>query len=324
MALLPYRTAVAVWMAISVSLYLASIWILVSAQPWPFRSHYMLIYGLAWAFEPFALECWLGGQLSAIASFSYALCFAQMQQSKPVRAGLALGICFYKPTLLILILPLFVFGRRWKELLGVCISGLILASLCWLFVGWDVSVSYAQELMKFSQSTSSGDLDIRTWKYVDLNHSLQMMLAAQPQWQKPVFAALLFFPFAALAQMWRYYDPNDKKYRRLLWATTLTWIPVLNVYVGIYDSILVVQAVYLSALSLATTPNLPKPLTESGYAYLVTLIVIAAWLNPYLAAQSGIPIYSISLMALGTWQLGRIFGLYPDIIRVRRQSNKPM
>jgi hypothetical protein len=99
--------------------------------------HRWLVVLLAVSFEPFLFECWIGGQLSAVAFFSYALCYYFLKKDKPLLAGVVLGICFYKPTLLLLMVPMLLAGRQWLMLAGMTLTGLFYLTLSLLMVGWE-------------------------------------------------------------------------------------------------------------------------------------------------------------------------------------------
>ncbi len=303
LARLPYPTAVAIWLVISGTVYLASMLLMLKTLPWADRQQWGLILLLACSFEPFAFECWLGGQLSAIGFGSYALCWAALQRSRPVWAGLALGICFYKPTLLIVVLPLLVVGRQWRMLLGMTMTGLALAIVSVALVGWDVNIGYLGELLSFNKSTSGGDLELRTWKYVDLNNCLRLWLGQGSSLQLPLLAASGLIAGLLLIREWWGGDRLDSDAGRMLWAATVTWTPVLNLYVGIYDSILIVQSILITATLLNVRAESSAALTRSGFAYLVSLIFVAPWFSQNLAARTGVPLYTLLLVSLGVYQL---------------------
>ena len=316
LARLPYPTAVALWLVISATLYLAGTWIVLRALAWPTTPHVVLVLLLAAAFEPFAFECWLGGQLSAVGYFSYALCFMAWQRNHPIAAGLALGICFYKPTLLVVVLPLLVVGRCWQVLLGMTMTGIVLAAASVVFVGWEMSVGYLSELFAFNKSTAGGDLEIRIWKYVDLNHSWRLLLGSESAFRKPLFAVSLLIPFGFLVWAWWTYPQRNADGRRWLWAAAIAWTPVLNLYVGIYDSILVVQSALIACSMISTQPVLSNsgstdavvtgtrnPLLESGFPYFLLLVFLAPWFSQNVAAVTGVPIYTLLLAGLGTFLL---------------------
>lgn len=300
---LPYPIAVAIWMAITVALYLSGTLLLLRSMPEAVRFPMWLAALVAFSFEPFLFECCLGGQLSAVAYFSYAACIALLQRRQQLLAGCALGICFYKPTLLLLVLPMLLIGRQWKLLLGMTITGTLLVVISLLLVGWDVNVGYLGVLLSFRKSTAGGDLEIRTWKYVDLNNCLRLLLHNGSTLQLPLLAALGCVPFCWLAFRWWNLSRLDQSGHRWLWAATLAWTPVLNLYVGVYDSVLIVQSVLITSMLLLENKSQSHPLTRSGYGYLFAAIYAATWFSQNLAAKTGIPLYTGLMMLLGFWLL---------------------
>src|SRR5205814_1466568 len=124
------------WLVISMGLYVAGVLLILKTCPLLDQQHRWLVVLLAVSFEPFLFECWLGGQLSALAFFSYALAWYCWRQGNAGCCGLALGLCFYKPTLLILIIPLLLIGRLWKVLLGLTAAGVVFLLTSILMVGW--------------------------------------------------------------------------------------------------------------------------------------------------------------------------------------------
>jgi hypothetical protein len=83
----------------------------------------------------------------------------------------------------------------------------------------------------------------------------------------------------------------------------LAWLPVLNLYVGFYDSIFVVQSVLIAADVLLRERRTEHPLTDSGLAYAALAIAGTAWFSKYLARASGLPLYTLTLIALGILEL---------------------
>jgi hypothetical protein len=275
----------------------------------PLRDFWLILL-LSLSFEPFLFECWLGGQLSAVGFFSYALAYYLLQRGKPMLAGVALGLCFYKPTLLVLALPLLLLARRWYVLIGVMAMGLVLALLSILLTGWQVSVDYVNVLLSFQQSASQGELAIRTWKYVDLHHVLQQLLGQNEPGEKVAFVILFIVPFIWLAWNWMQWREMRPRQQQLLWASLLTWTPVLNVYVGIYDSILVVQGALLAADIMPPGP--PATSAEGGrhksstLAYLLVALYLTPWFSQMLAKTTGFPLYTLVLIGLALFYMARL------------------
>lgn len=300
-----YETAVAIWLAISAGLFVGGVWLLVRSLPDLRREHAGLSLLLACSFEPFLMECWLGGQLSAVGFFSYALAWFAWSRHRPISAGMALGMSFYKPTLLLLTLPMLVIGRCWRVLLGMTMTGVLLAGLSLVFAGWNVSVGYLDVLLSFRKSTSGGGLGILTWKYVDLNNTLRLLCGGRSPALTIVFLIFALIPFAALAKSWWGWPSSNADQRQWFWAATLTWLPVLNLYVGIYDSIFVVQSVLLVADALLREGQRKTPLTSSGLAYWTLAIAATAWFSQSLARISGVQVYTLTLIGLGIFLLRR-------------------
>ncbi len=301
---LSYEAAVAIWLLISLNLFVAGIWLLIRSSPGLPREHTGLVVLLALSFEPFLMECWLGGQLSAIGFFSYASAWYFLKRDRPISAGMALGLSFYKPTLLLLILPLLVIARRWRVLSGMTVTGVVLAGLSLAMVGWEVCVGYLDVLLDFRKSASgSGGLQILTWKYVDLNNALRLSWGGQSQARTAVFGILTLVPFLLLARTWWRWESLKSNRRQWLWATTLAWLPILNLYVGIYDSILVVQSVLLATDVSLRERRSATPLTDSGLAYWALAVAASSWFSQPLARVSGVQVYTLALVGLGLLEL---------------------
>ncbi len=296
---LPYEAAVALWLLASLSLFMAGVWLLTRSSSDVLREQAGLVMLLALSFEPFLMECWLGGQLSAVGFFSYALAWYFLNRNRPISAGMALGLSFYKPTLLLLTLPLLVIGRRWRILMGMTITGVLLAGLSFALVGWDVSVGYLDVLLSFRKSTSGGGLQILTWKYVDLNNALRMLWSGPSSARMAMFAVLACLPFGWLAVSWSRWERLTLPQRQWLWAATLAWLPILNLYVGIYDSIFVVQSVLLAADVLLRERRSTTSLTDSGLAYWTLAIALTSWFSQPLARISGVQVYTLTVIGLG-------------------------
>ncbi len=70
------------------------------------------------SFCPFILETVVGGQFSVLALLCVALSMELERRGRPISAGAALALCLYKPTLLVLIIPMLLLTGRWRMLLG--------------------------------------------------------------------------------------------------------------------------------------------------------------------------------------------------------------
>jgi hypothetical protein len=303
---LRYEAAVAAWLIISVGLFATATVLLLKSLPDLASSDFGLTLMLSLSFEPFLMECWLGGQLSAVGFLSYALAWVAWHRGRPFAAGMALGLSFYKPTLLVLVLPLLVIGRCWRVLAGMTITGVLLAGLSLAFVGWDVSVGYLGVLLSFRRNTTGSGFDSVVWKYVDLNNALRMLCGGRSSAVTALFLMCSLIPFTMLAKSWWRWPLLGPSQQQWLWAATLAWLPVLNLYVGIYDSIFVVQSILLAAGMLLAERRADRPLIDSGVAYWALTIAGSAWFSQHLARVSGVQVYTLALIGFGLFLLRRV------------------
>src|SRR5262249_53073985 len=118
LAQLSYEWSFGMWLVISAGLYLLGLWVVWSSLRGVPPADWSTILLLALSFEPFVMETWLGGQLSAFGFCCLALAWAYERRGRPIASGLALGLCLYKPTLLVLVLPMMVVARRFRMLFG--------------------------------------------------------------------------------------------------------------------------------------------------------------------------------------------------------------
>jgi hypothetical protein len=303
LARLPYPTAYAIWLVISAGLYgagLALTWRLVPSIP---KDHRTTAFLLAITFEPCLMECWLGGQLSAFAFFCVALAFYWEQAGRPILSGLALGLCLYKPTLLVLLLPMLVVARRGWNLFGVGLTALGLSLVSLLTVGSQVCFSYFDALRGFTGTATGRGMVIKDWKYIDLNFFFRNLFGEPTLLGKVLVLVLALAPLTFLIISWWRLDRSGEAYRRLVWASTVTWTMVLNVYMGPYDMILVVLALLWTADIFYRPGNRLEP-SFPAFKLLVFLVIVLSWITQRpLAERTGFQIITPVLFAMAAFQL---------------------
>jgi hypothetical protein len=300
LALFPYELAFAIWLVITAALYIGGFLLLWRALPTLSSSDRFDALLIALAFEPFIMECWIGGQFAAVAFFFLAAATHFELAGRPFRSGTEMGVVLYKPTMLVLFLPLLVVARRWKTLAGVAVTGLVMTALSLLLVGERVCLAYPEFLLSFSRTTvGGGDLELKQFKWLDLNSFTKLLLHGPGPGQKLLFLILALPPLAFLVRAWWRLDARGPEYRSLVWAAALTGTMVLNLYVVLYDTIVVVIGVVLTAGVLAGRgPQLP-----AGFRYLLVVVFLTPWLTQPLATATGLQVYTLVLAALGAYQL---------------------
>jgi hypothetical protein len=302
LALLPYPWAYAVWLACSVGLSLAALALMrrgLEAIPhgeWP------TVLILALSFEPLVLECWLGGQTSAFGLFALALALHHERLGRPGRTGLALALCLYKPTLLVLILPMLAVARRWRVLSGFALGALGLAGASLLAVGWEGCLAYLRLLTGFSRLSLGGQPGFPAWKFVDMSSFFKMLLGGPSPlvWLLLLAVAATALPF--LARAWWGFDLGGDEHRKLVWACTLTGTLVLNLYVGVYDTAVVVLGVLLTADVLCEAARGIAGALTPAMKCLLLLLYVVPWVSQHVARAAGFQPYTLVLAALGAYQ----------------------
>lgn len=275
---LPYRTAALLWIGVQTALTALGLVILNRLAGDRLGSDWLRVCALILAFEPLLFESILGGQLSPIAFAVMAGVVLTESRQQSFRSGLLLSLLCYKPTLLIVILPMWVIGRRWSSLAGFACGALIVGLLTVSLVGLGGTVEYAERLLDFARLTRSAGLELRTWKYVDITAFWRLMLGntALSQWLSLLFGVggALF-----LARQWARSAKSKLPPTLSLWAATCVATLILNVYVATYDVILAIPAIVSAWLARQPRVDLDVP-TPS----VLDRILAVTWVFPWLAA----------------------------------------
>jgi hypothetical protein len=307
-ARMPFKTAYLIWVTTSLVLYLMGIAFAINIAFPKERLKASLIFCMALAFYPFFIFTLKNGQISTIGVFSVGLAVYQERQSRPFVSGLVLSILAYKPTLLLLVVPMLLVTRRFRTFLGFLTGGTILVLVTTVCAGIGIWPTYAHFLAFFQGvSVVNGQSLLQLSNYVDFTS----LSYAVPGGRSTIGVAVLFgitgTVLAVLAVLlWRS-SALGKPAQSLVWATTLTWTLLLNVYVPVWDSILVTTAVILTLGALrALDWN-----DAASWITLNALLIFAVTWN--LAAKGnshGSQLMTILLFVLG---MGQLYLLYRAI-----------
>ena len=296
---LPYAWAYLIWLVFSLSLYIAGFTILWRSLESLPQEIWLTALLIALSFWPFLVECLAGGQTSAVGFFCLALAIAIETRSR-FWSGIVLALCAYKPTLLLLVGPMLLITGRWLTLAGLAAGSVVLAVFSWVLVGIEGCINFINRLLFFSTTTTSTITGLRSWKYVDINFFMRLLLPHQTyvRWAIVAIIVLVLIPFI-IAKWWRL---KEESHRLLLWALTLTWTPVLTLYMGIYDStILVLPALLLTAEFYRagySSASLPF-----AYRCFLLALYLSPWFTQNIALITGVQIYTLVVAAFGIYQL---------------------
>jgi hypothetical protein len=205
-ARVPFLPAFFLWACVSMALYIAGIAAAVKDVFPGERLKVSLIFCFALAFSPFLYGTLANGQIGTLAVCSVGLAIALERNSKPFSSGLALSVLAYKPTLLLLLIPMLFLTRRFRALSGC----------------------------------------IRLWKYVDFSSFFQTVCGGRSRAELMLSVPVTSVIAAGLAVLLWKSARSGRPAQSLAWAATLTWTLLLNVYVPVYDSVLAPIAVVLT------------------------------------------------------------------------------
>ena len=226
LAMLNYQSAYCVWLAISAAIYFTGLLMLVP------KDRVALL--LALATPMFTLETWIGGQVSVFAFLAFALSVRWLQEQRFFLAGLALGFAAYKPSLIAIPAAMFVLGRCWRMLGGVLVSVSIVIAASFGTVGVAGMKLWLDTMRVFRYLATDPESVMPRAKYVDVNSFITNLFGANRIGYVIVAVALL-----VLAWAW------VRGQSKMLWIATIASTLILNVYVPVYDTIILIPALVM-------------------------------------------------------------------------------
>jgi hypothetical protein len=317
---LPYAWAYLCWFAISLGLFVYGFTLLWRTLPGLPEEHYTVALLLALSFAPFLVECLAGGQTSAFGFFSLALGLSFDRRGREVLGGIAISLCAYKPTLLLLIVPMLIVTRRLKTLGGFLAGILLLAAVSLLAVGWQGCLGFIDTLLSFAGNSAVATSGLKSWKYVDVNSFSRLLFNgnAYLRWMLVGLTFLAVLP--PLVRRWRQANREDDNQQCLVWAFTITWTLVSNVYLGIYDATLVVLGILLGAQVFYQQTK--RDQVESGpvFKQLLLLLYLSPWVTQPVAKLTGIQIFTLVLALFGCFQFS-LFSKLNAALKERHPGN---
>lgn len=299
-ARLSFEHAFVLWLGISLAFYIAGIAATCMAVFPGERSKISLILCFALAFLPFLFGNLLNGHLASIAILAVGLAIYQDRKENSFLSGLALALLSYKPTLLLLVLPMLLLTRRFRVLCGFITGLLVLILASTMFLGFQVWPAYVNMMRYFGRVTGVGGTasHLVLWKYLDLNSFLRSIHSGIFAIDLAILASII--SAVALVALWWKSARCGRSAHWLAWAAALTWTLLLNIYVPIYDSLLVVIALILT---LGVLRDLRRRVATEWTTLLAVLIFFVSWATEPFAKAHGIQLLTIGLLVLGTAQL---------------------
>ena len=214
-----------------------------------------------------------------------------------------MALCLAKPTLLVLMLPMLILGRRRRALIGFVTGAGMLVVVSLAVVGWHGCTEYMAVVLRFGGLATTAGNSFLLADYVDINSFLRTATGGSGRLALGGLALMGAGIVPWLAKIWRDAREGDPATLGLAWASTLTWTTVLNLYVPAYDTPIILSGIVLMVqwLYRANRETVPMALR-----ILLVLLYVAPWV-PLLPSGYGTTSwqpYTLALMALGSYQLG--------------------
>jgi hypothetical protein len=295
-ALLPYKWAYCAWLVFSLALYATSLWLLF--RGWACAGYRRTAFLFSLSAPMYTLETWIGGQLSVIGFFAVVLFISCFEKRWPVLAGLALGLATYKPSLMAIPAAMMLVAGCWRMLAGFGISSTLLVLGSIATAGVNGFRLWMVRMKVFAAIATTNESILRRTKYVDLNSFFTILFGASST-ERALATVATSAAFLFLAWSWWRSRQQSHEVHRYLWAATLTWTLLINIYAPVYDTILLVPAAALVARSLASRSKQE----QAGLQVWLIVLWLAPWVTQSWADYLRLQILTPVLAGFGYWAL---------------------
>ncbi len=302
-ALLPYEWSYFAWLAVGLVAYVVGFLLVWKASPKLDNVSLPAALLVALSFMPFVFDGWIGGQSVGIIILVIGVAVFCHSRQREALGGFTLAFCLFKPTILVLIVPMLIFTRRYKALAGFFSGAAVMYGFSWLTVGQKGLTDYTRLLLIYAKVKNIAPEAFRTFKYVDVTSFMRLLTPNQTTLSVLVPVAVSVVILLVLIYFWWTSDGKWTPMGQLSWATALAWTPVLSPQCAIYDVTLLVPSVLLMASALkCCEPGFVAQPNEALRA-LVVLLYLTAWFTQSVAVASGIQVISLVLGAIGGYAL---------------------
>lgn len=303
-ALLPYSWAYGAWLVFSAVLFAAALWLLFGMLGFDNEDR-KTGFLMAFSFAPFLFETWIGGQIAPVIFFVWVLFFWCLENRWEFPAGFVLALGLFRPTLIAIPVLMLLLGRRWRVMGGFAAGAMAAAALSIMTVGMAGCRAWLQTLSAYAKWSQGGEAWHRG-KNIDVLACVHLLLPDAPNAAIAIAAALGLAGVAWLGWAW-WRSPRGGD--RILWAATLCLMLVVNPYVPIYDSILLVCAAALAA-SVRALPS----------GWLLALYLIP-WVTQSFAEFLHLQLFTYAIVGFGFWLLEGCRNLRFCRFRQRREES---
>jgi Glycosyltransferase family 87 len=301
-ARMTFSAALLLWMTVIFTLYAGGLYLFTGHffPHDPVRRSLILCFALAfWPFMHFLTS----GHIAMVGFFAMALAFREQEKKRPFLSGLALSICLYKPTLLLLLVPMLLITKRYKTLAGFLAGGIGQVIAITAIEGPAIWPGYFHLLLYFGSAAATRTQHaflINSTAYVDLVSFFSMLPGGLSWWGRAILVGCAGYAIWQLLRAWLGSVGSEKTTQTLIWSLTLTATMVLNTYVGIWDCTSIVLSIVATGAVLRTSPQRPY---YGWFTLLWVSILALSYVTEAVAEATGFQILTVLFVALGVLQL---------------------
>lgn len=301
LALLPYSYSYGLWLTITLFLYVAGLTLVLKKTPSFSAQDKVTIYLLALSFEPFIMECWIGGQTSAFGFFFVALAVYFLMSEKPIMAGLALGPCLYKPPLLLLLLP-YAFLRRKRDIaVGFLLSAIIILTCTVALFGNSSLIDWFNFAFRHVGAQTGHHEVLATYKFVDLVSFVRLLFGSTDYAYQPFLVLIPVLWLLYIFIFVKIHKANTAYKTRLNFSSIIIWTTAVNIYFPIYDTVLVVICLILVIDTIHDQEEPIGDVLSKQLKYILLPFYLVPWISGAFAKAYGIQLFTVVLVGLGIY-----------------------
>lgn len=285
-AVLPYPVAFAAWIVTSLAMFVVGfrlVWMVSGLSD----VHWKSALAIAVSFVPFYSWCLGMGQTSAFGFFFLALAIYLDRNARQFGSGCVLALLLYKPTLLVLLVPMLLLTKRWRSLAGFLTVGSVLGLISLALIRLSGLPAYFDMAAGFAKAKTGTHL---TMLEIDA-YSFFVALTRGSAWAPFLFLALTVAILPFVIKAWRVQPENA-------WATAIAWTLVLNFYVLMYDASLLVLSVVLFVGTLREVTH--------GLRWLLIALFLLPWIETATARTFGFQPITVALIVFGCYQIASV------------------
>jgi alpha-1,2-mannosyltransferase len=287
---LSFLTEATAWVAFSVLIYFASVYLLWKNCP-GLRPHSGLVFLCAVAFPPL-FHFFVRGQLSAIVLLCFTLAWIAFRSRHAFLAGVFLGMLAFKPQFLVAVPFVLLAGKAWKMFAGLVISAGAQLTLTFFCFGPAVMHSYIDTMLHSASRPATAELSLSPIQMHSLRTFWALLIPSPSAvWVLYILSSVTVVALAA--SVWKSSQSPALRFSALVLAAAL-----VNPHIYIYDLLAFAPVFLLIADCVSIDPQSTSTPALRVLLYLAFILPLLGPLSRWTHLQLSVPIFVALLWTL--------------------------